>query len=136
MRHHVGMTDDAPVLKAEDLFFRSLLTRDTTALRDLLADDFAIVDVMSGNVTGRDPLLAALDEGVLTFEAVERDPGEATVRHRPGVAVVIGRTRMTMAFAGQSATVPSRYTHVYAHDGERWRLVSAQGTTVADGEGD
>jgi ketosteroid isomerase-like protein len=136
MRHHVGMTDDAPVLDAEDLFFQSLLTRDTAALRDLLADDFAIVDVLSGSVTTRDPLLEALDAGVLTFEAVERDPGEATVRHRPGVAVVVGRTRMTMAFAGQSATVASRYTHVYVPDGERWRLLSAQGTPVADGEGD
>jgi len=136
MGHHVGMTDDAPVLEAEDLFFRSLLTRDTAALRGLLADDFAIVDVMSGNLTGRDPLLEALDAGVLTFEAVERDPGEATVRHRTGVAVVIGRTRMTITFAGQSASVPSRYTHVYVHDGERWRLVSAQGTPVTGGEGD
>jgi len=128
------MTTDAPVLAAEDTFFRSLLSRDTAALRDLLAEDFAIVDVMSGNVTDRDPLLDALDAEVLTFDAVERDPAEATVRQRPGVAVVVGRTRMTMTFAGRSATVASRYTHVYVEDGGRWRLLSAQGTPVADGE--
>jgi len=128
------MTDDTAVLEAEDLFFSALLARDTAALRGLLCDDFAIVDVMSGNVTPRDPLLEALDAGVLTFVAVERDPAEAAVRHRPGVAVVVGRTAMTIGFAGQSTTVASRYTHIYVQDGERWRLLSAQGTPTATAE--
>jgi ketosteroid isomerase-like protein len=146
MSHHVGMTPDSAdptesadatgsaVRAAEDTFFHSLLARDTAALRGLLTDDFAIVDVLSGDVTARDPLVEALDAGVLTFVAVERDPAEVTVRHRPGVAVVVGRTRMSMTFAGQSLTVASRYTHVYVLDDERWRLLSAQGTPVgADG---
>jgi ketosteroid isomerase-like protein len=126
------MTTDAPVLAAEDLFFRSLLARDTAALRDLLADDFAIVDVMAGNVASREALLEVLDSGVLTFVAVERDPAEVTVRHRPGVAVVLGRTTMTMAFAGETGTVGSRYTHVYVHDDDRWLLLAAQGTRLAE----
>jgi hypothetical protein len=52
------------------------------------------------------------------------------VRRRPGIAVVTGTTRMTMAFAGEQSTVPSRYTHVYEQTGEGWQLLAAQGTRI------
>jgi ketosteroid isomerase-like protein len=47
-------------------------------------------------------------------------------------AVVVGRTRMTMRFLDSESTVESRYTHVYAHDADGWRLLSAQGTPIVD----
>jgi hypothetical protein len=39
---------------------------------------------------------------------------------------------MTMRFLDSESTVESRYTHVYAHDADGWRLLSAQGTPVVD----
>jgi ketosteroid isomerase-like protein len=39
---------------------------------------------------------------------------------------------MTMRFLDSESTVESRYTHVYAHDTDGWRLLAAQGTPVVD----
>lgn len=124
--------DTAEVLRAEESFFAALLAADAGLLAAVLADDFLIVDVMSGQVADRAAILGAVESGDLEFLEVVRDPKQAAVRHRPGAAVVVGRTRMTMRFLGSEATVESRNTHVYAHDAGGWRLFSAQGTPVID----
>jgi ketosteroid isomerase-like protein len=121
------MTDE-PVLAAERAFFTALLAGDAAALDGLLAGDFVIVDVMAGQAVPRQDFLGVLTSGDLEFVEVARDETEALVRHRPGVAVVLGRTRMTMRFQGAELSVPSRYTHVWADDGDGWRLIAAQGT--------
>lgn len=121
------MTDE-PVLAAERAFFASLLAGDGVALDGLLAEDFVIVDVLAGQAVPRPDLLGVVASGDLEFVEVERDEGDVTVRRRPGVAIVLGRTRMTMRFQGEQVTVPSRYTHVWADEGGSWRLVAAQGT--------
>jgi hypothetical protein len=64
----------------------------------------------------------------LEFLDIARDTGAASVRHRPGVAVVVGRTRMTMRTKDGQFTVYSRYTHVYVADQEHWLLIAAHGT--------
>jgi ketosteroid isomerase-like protein len=76
--------------------------------------------------------LLAVESGALKFREVVRDPTQASVRHRRGTAVVVGRTRMTMRFLDSESSVESRYTHVYTHDADGWRLLSAQGTPVID----
>jgi ketosteroid isomerase-like protein len=125
------MTDE-PVLAAEREFFAALLAGDDAVLDGLLADDFVIVDVMAGQAVPRQDFLGviAATDGSQRLEFVEvvRNEAETLVRHRPGVAVVLGRTRMTMRFQGAELTVPSRYTHVWSEDGGRWRLLAAQGT--------
>ncbi len=108
-------------------FFAALVAGDVAALRGLLAEDFLIVDVMSGGVTGREGFLGALDGGGLAFSGVE--PAEVTVRQYGGAAVVVGRTAMRGSFQGAEFVVASRYTHVYVEDGG-WRLASAQGTPI------
>ena len=116
---------------AEDRFFAALLAGDPEELEKLLTDDFLIVDVMSGAVAGRAPFIAALRDGSLKFDRItliERD----TRRHGE-TAIIVGRTQMTGSFAGASFTAASRYTHVLLGDqDDRWRLVSAQGTRIAD----
>jgi hypothetical protein len=47
------------------------------------------------------------------------------------MGVVIGRTEMRMRFERTAFTTKSRYTHVYVEEGGRWRMVSAQGTPIA-----
>jgi ketosteroid isomerase-like protein len=119
---------DAPVLAAERAFFAALLAGDEAVLDGLLADDFVIVDVMAGQAVPRQDFLGVIASGDLEFVEVTRNEAETLVRHRPGVAVVLGRTRMTMRFQGAELTVPSRYTHVWAEESDRWRLFAAQGT--------
>lgn len=125
------MTDRSQDVRArDDAFFASLLTADVKALREILTDDFLIVDVMAGQVAGRDDLLGAMSTGELRFVDVTRSRDEQSIRVREGAAVVVGRTRMTMMFRGAPVSVSSRYTHVFARDNDRWRLMSAQGTPI------
>jgi ketosteroid isomerase-like protein len=119
------------VINRDESFFDALLTADVAALDDLLAHDFLIVDVLMGQVTHRDELLGAMSTGALKFAEVTRYPEERAVRHRDGVAVVVGRTRMVIHHPGGEVTVSSRYTHVYVRGRGRWGLMSAQGTPVA-----
>ncbi len=124
-----GLTEE--VLAAEETFFGSLLNCDIESLETVLSADFVIVDVRSGDVADRSTLVEAMRSELLTFTAIERDLADVTVRLRPGVAVAVGRTALTMQVAGQQpATTPSRYTHVYSRDDGRWRLMSAQGTPL------
>jgi ketosteroid isomerase-like protein len=120
--------NDGPAA-ADAAFFAALVAGDGPALRALLTEDFLIVDVLRGGVTGRDDFLAAQDTGDLVFVSIE--PAEVTIRTYGDTAVVVGRTAMRGRLQGAEFTAASRYTHVYRNDGA-WRLASAQGTPISD----
>jgi hypothetical protein len=111
-------------------FFEALLSANVARLGRLLADDFLIVDVMSGSETGKAELIAALGSGRLKFQKIASTDNH--VRNYGGAAVVNGRTEMNLSFDAMPITVKSRYTHVYISFGEHWRMVSAQGTRIAE----
>ena len=119
------------VLARDEAFFDALIRADDAALDELLAEDFLIVDVMSGQVAGRDELLGLISGSELQFVEIARQASDALVRCRGSLAVVVGRTRMHMRYQGGDLTVLSRYTHVFTRDGALWRLMSAQGTRIA-----
>jgi hypothetical protein len=119
---------DKHVLDADAAFFAALLAADSTALDGLLAADFLLVDVLAGQVVARDMFLDLVGSRRLEFVEVLTDPGQASVRERPGLGVVLGRTRMTMRFDGAEVVADSRYIHVFVADGGAWRLLAAQGT--------
>ena len=116
------------IFACDESFFTALLAADHDLLGTILADDFVIIDVLSGQVARREELLGAISSGQLRFAEVTRYAEERSVRLRVSAAVVTGRTRMVMRYQGDEVTAHSRYTHVYARDGGRWRLMSAQGT--------
>ena len=115
-------------LIADRRFFAALVAGDVGTLERLIAADFVIVDVFSGSEAGKKELVDGLGSGVLRFTLIE--PEGATVRRYGDAAVVVGTTRMRGTFGGNAFGVHSRYTHVFAADGEEWRLVSAQGTPI------
>jgi ketosteroid isomerase-like protein len=119
-------TGTREVLACDESFFTALLAADHELLGTILADDFLIVDVLSGQVARRQELLGAISSGRLRFAEVTRHAGERSVRLRDPAAVVTGRTRMVMCYQGDEVTVHSRYTHVYVRETGRWRLLSAQ----------
>ena len=120
--------DTREVLACDESFFTALLGADHDLLGAILADDFLIIDVLSGQVARREELLGAIRSGQLRFTEVTRYAEERSVRLRGPVAVVAGRTRMVLCYQGNEVTAHSRYTHVYTRDSGRWRLMSAQGT--------
>ena len=118
------------VLACDESFFTALLAADHELLGTILADDFLIIDVLSGQVGRREELLGAISSGQLRFAEVTRHAEERSVRLRASAAVVAGRTGMVLRYQEDEVTVQSRYTQVYARESGRWRLMSAQGTPI------
>jgi ketosteroid isomerase-like protein len=108
------------------------MAADVAALEDLLADEFILVGVNDGAVVPRSALLEAVASGAVRFPTISSYRDEAIVRLLGEVAIVVGRTVMSVtAPDGTGFMLGSRYTHVFTagtHDG--WRLISAQGTPI------
>ena len=114
-------------------FFAALTEANREALAGVLADDFVLIDVMTGSEVPKADLLDVVSGGLLKFESIDRI--EYRVRIYGTTAVVTGRTEMKGLYDGQAFQASSRYTHVFVDDGERWRMVAAQGTQIAPSSG-
>jgi len=115
-------------LAAERQFFKALLEADGPELDRVLADDFLLIDVLSGSEFQKPTLLAAVASCQVKFEKI--DVLESRVRRYPGIAIVTGRTQMRGRFGESPFSANSRYTHVYIEQQGLWRLVTAQGTPI------
>jgi ketosteroid isomerase-like protein len=114
---------------ADDIFFAALIDGDTQRLDCLLAEDFVIIDVLSGTAIDRRSFTAAVGDRIVTFTSI--DVAERTARRYRDVAIIVGRTAISGMFEDTAFSVASRYTHVFVHRGnERWVLASAQGTPI------
>jgi ketosteroid isomerase-like protein len=116
-----------PVAADHD-FFAALVAANVASLDRILADDFMLIDVMSGSQVPRATLIDLVGSKSLVFEAIE--PIETLVRVYETSAVVTGRTQMRGRFGEQPFSAASRYTHVFVWQFDRWRLVAAQGTQI------
>jgi ketosteroid isomerase-like protein len=123
------MTSNAPVLDVERQFFDALLAPSSEALERLLGDDFLLIDVMTGSEISKPAFLDFMASGQLVFTSIQ--PGETRVRTYGSVAVVTGHTEMHGTVGENAFSARSRYTHIYAEQDGRWRMVSAQGTPIA-----
>ncbi len=122
------MQSGSDVLASERLFFNALIEADLSALGEILADDFRMIDLGGGRMT-RPELSAIIGSGQLRFERV--DPVDSEVRFYDSVAIVTGQTSMAGQFDGGAFTARSRYTHVFVERAGKWLLASAQGTPTA-----
>ena len=109
-------------------FFRRLVDSDTEGLDKILAEDFVLIDVMSGGEIPKAMLLSMIGPDRLQFEKIES--AETLIRVYGDAAVVTGRTQMAGRFGEMPFSADSRYTHVYIEQQGQWRLVAAQGTKV------
>lgn len=123
------MNDDRSVLITEDRFFAALSKGDREALGSVVADDCVLIDVMTGSEAPPSVLVESVGSRRLVFESIERL--DARVRVYGDTAVVTGQTRMIGRLDARAFQVHSRYTHVYVHGRDGYRLVNAQGTPVA-----
>jgi ketosteroid isomerase-like protein len=122
------------ILRADAAFFEALIDGDTDALEALLSDRFLLVDAASGTVHSRAAFLRAVGGRAVKFEEIKTFPSGTIIRLAgPGAGIVVGRTAMSLTDAeGALSEVASRYTHVFHADSGSWRLLSAQGTPIAD----
>jgi hypothetical protein len=126
------MSDERGPLAADAEFFKALIDADVAALEDLLDADFILVDVMGGSEVPKAALLGPVGSGQLKFDSIK--PADTHVRIYGATGIVIGRTEMRMRFEQSTFTTKSRYTHVYVEERGHWRMVSAQGTPIAEAQ--
>jgi len=122
------MTKKSPEAVEQD-FFTALIEADVERLSEVLADDFLLIDVMSGSEVARSSLLELVGAGQLRFAGIDRS--EHRVRLYGTSAVITGRTDMQGIFGEEAFRVQSRYTHVFVDEGGYWRMVAAQGTQIS-----
>ena len=116
-------------LVTERAFFSALLSGNIDSLDSLLADDFVMVDLMTGSEFSKPMLLAAVGSSQVKFEAI--DSVESKVRiYSCDTAVIVGRTEMRFRAGESSFSFSSRYTHVFVLQDGSWLLASAQGTQI------
>jgi hypothetical protein len=116
------------VIGAEREFFDALTAGSVPRLDGVLAEDFQMIDVMTGSEVSRPMLLGLIGSGDLQFLTI--DVLEARTRDYGTTAIVTGRTRMRGRFQEQAFGAHSRYTHVYVQQAGQWRLAAAQGTPI------
>jgi ketosteroid isomerase-like protein len=129
MKDEKHATAESAVQKTEERFFAALTRRDRGTLERLVADDCILIDVLTGSEVPRPVFLDLVGSERLIFDVIE--PLDARVRLYGATAVVTGETRMTGRFETKTFDVHSRYTHVYVHMKDGFRLVNGQGTPVA-----
>jgi ketosteroid isomerase-like protein len=115
-------------LTADRRFFAGLIAGDARALDRILAEDFLLIDVMSGSEISKPAFLAAIRSGQIKFESIE--PAENRVRLYQTTAIITGRTQMAGLIGDTPFAASSRYTHVFVDQQGEWRLVNAQGTQI------
>ena len=116
-------------LAADKRFFNALIAGDVQALNRILADDFILIDVMSGSEITKPAFLAAIGSGQVKFEAIE--PADNRVRLDQTTAIITGRTQMKGRLGDAPFAARSRYTHVFVSQQNEWPLATAQGTPIA-----
>ncbi len=116
-------------LAADKRFFNALIAGAVQALNRILADDFILIDVMSGSEITKPAFLAATGSGQVKFEAIE--PADNRVRLYQTTAIITGRTQMKGRLGDAPFAASSRYTHVFVSQQNEWRLATAQGTPIA-----
>jgi len=114
--------------EVEQEFFRALVEADQEALDRLLADDFVLIDVLTGSEVSKTALLEIVVACGVRFEEVNRI--DFRVRVYGTVAVITGQTEIIGGLNGRRFEIGSRYTHVFEQQRGDWRMVVAQGTQI------
>lgn len=117
------------LLAIERRFDAALLSADVAALDGILGERFFLNDFMGG-VIARSELLSYLGSGALRFHGVV--PHDLSVQLYGDAGIVTGWTEMKAQLQEVVNEVKSRFLHVYVRNAGAWRLVSAQGTVIAE----
>jgi uncharacterized protein (TIGR02246 family) len=117
----------AAVLQMEDRWTKALVKGDVEALRELYADDLVYVH-SGGNQETKAEYIRRIETGGLKYQSVLLvDP---KVRVYGDAAVVNGAFDVKVMSDGTPVDSRVVYMHVYAREGEKWRMVAHQTTRL------
>ncbi len=118
---------DRLILATEQQRFASMVSRDTVALRPLLADDLVYIHSNALQET-KAAHLSAIATGRLVYASMLRET--AQVRRYGKMALTNGIVRVTGVVNDTSFDVRLLYTAVYRRVRGQWQLVNWQSTRV------
>ena len=104
----------------------AITSGDIDALAALLSDDLVYVHNNGLQENKAQYLKTAAQIAYRRFE-----PREQQIRLYGDVGVVNGCADIAVVYQGQDLSMTVRYTAVYAHEGEAWRLISWHASAVA-----
>jgi hypothetical protein len=121
-------TDQQAIQLMEDALRAATLHNDAVTTGELLAEDWRNISV-DGSIINKTQLLAVVD----TFRFVSITDSEVEIRIYDACAIVTGGSLRVLEDAtGGEVRRNVRFTRVYVRQQERWRVVSAQATTIPD----
>ena len=103
----------------------AMLSADTAAMESHFSDELVWIHA-SSNVDDKKSFIKGFQEGTLACFKLEYTP--TSIRNYEGVAVVTGVVHMEVAVHRVRRSQASRYTCIWAQEGERFRLTLCQAT--------
>jgi len=119
--------DPAPVLALDRARREAMIRADIPALTAMLADDMVWIHG-NGGVDTKQGLLGSIGSGRTKYLAI--DCADETIRFHGGLAFLGGITAVKADLGGHLLETRSRYTVVWAPDGDDWRVVGWQSTLL------
>ena len=118
---------EAELIRAtERARLRGLVAGDASAVHDLHADDFQLINP-SGAAVSKEQYLGDVASGVVNYLVWE--PGAIEVRLYGQGAVIRYQSQLEIIFNGQPTPLrPMWHTDVYEKRGARWQVVWSQAT--------
>lgn len=119
---------EAEVTRVDASRVDALLKGDLKALAEVFSDDMVYIHA-AGRIDSKEPYLAMLAAGNLTYVSLRYDPPARVVAVGPDTALVTGRATIDAKNkAGQVTTRILTTTTVYVRKPTGWKVVSYQGT--------
>ena len=119
--------DPAPVLALDRARREAMIRADIPALAAMFADDMVWIHG-NGGVDTKQGLLGSIGSGRTKYLAI--DCADETIRFHGGLAFLGGITAVKADLGGHLLETRSRYTVVWAPDGDDWRVVGWQSTLL------
>lgn len=108
----------------------ALLKGDLKTLEQMFADNMVYIHA-NGRIDTKQPYLAGLATGNMTYVTLRYDPPASVLVAGPDTAIVTGRAHIeTKNKAGQLTKRVLTTTTVYARSTQGWKVMSYQGTPV------
>jgi hypothetical protein len=120
---HAQSPDEQAVLDTENRRFAAQISKDTTVMRQTIADDLVYVH-SNGNVDNKQTYIESIRSGRANYTGLT--PGDRRVRVYGKTAIVTGIVAVTMNNNNQPTVFSLRYTDVYVRNGRQWQLVTWQ----------
>jgi hypothetical protein len=124
---HAQSPKEAALLEMEQKRFQAMTQRDTSALREMLANDLYYIH-SNAMVENKAQHLAAIAKGTLVYQSMQREQVQTRLYRK--IALTNGVVLVKGILNGTAFDVKLRYTGTYRKSKSRWLLINWQSTRI------